>query len=96
MAKEVPSLALLLAKKPPTQLLSKEDHSKDLSTSSNDKEQAEDSAVSDILDACKSNDVQSFKHALKDFLEINYPSLQEDSSEEETEPEEEPEEQPGE
>lgn len=91
---KAPNLAILIGKKPSNSgsSPSASQHADDLGS---DKETQEDSAVSDMLDAAKSNDVSSFKSALKDFLEICYPSLSdddEDDDKDEEEPKEESEE----
>lgn len=86
MAKEgPPNFALLIGKKkdkatPASDNLSAQDHENDLSGDS-DKEQAENSAVDDMLSAAKSNDSETFKAALKDFLSICYPQLEDDGGE---------------
>ena len=87
---KAPNLAILIGKKPSDSgsSPSASQHADDLGS---DKETQEDSAVSDMLDAAKSNDVSSFKSALKDFLEICYPSLSDDDEEEPKEESEEPE-----
>lgn len=73
-----PNFALLLAKgkKPDDSVPT--DHAGDLGMG---KDVAEESAVKDLLAAVKSGDAQSFGSALKDFLEICYPQLADESNE---------------
>lgn len=72
-----PNFALLIGKKSSP---SKDDHAADLGMDDEkdegmDQDGAEDSAVKDLMMSVASKDVQGFKSALKDFLEICYPSL---------------------
>jgi hypothetical protein len=77
-----------------------ESHAEDLGMSEGDDESsddmdsegAEDSAAKDMMTAIHSQDVEGFKSALHDFLQICYPLL---SKDEETLPKEESKEEPG-
>lgn len=81
MAKPTPNFALLIGKKggdssgPPTAPTTDE-HDQDLSEDDNmNKEDAENSAVAQLVSAIKGGDHEAAKDALKDFLETCYPQL---------------------
>lgn len=79
MPKDAPNFAMLIGKPSGDS----PDHAKDLGLKDDGMDQsgAEDSAAKDLIAAVKSGDVGSFKSALKDFLEICYPSLSDEQSE---------------
>ena len=97
LGKEKPNLGMLLlkAKKPDEGGLAKDEHSADLGMDSMDGKGAEMSAAKDAMNAVKTGDAAMFSAALKDLMEICYPSLTDGEQEPETPGESEPE-KPGE
>ena len=90
MPKDVPNFALLIGKPKPgsdSKGPSADQHAKDLGVDDTDHE---DSAVKDLMSALKSNDVEMFKSALGDYLELCYPQLADSGADEESEDQEEP------